>query len=354
MSALTREALWERLRAAGLVEGDLPAPAEALAPWYVRVMLGLAGWMAASFLLSFVGVALASVMQRAALMLAVGAGACFAATTIFRNRPGDFASVFGFAVSLAGQALIVLGLARLVGGDSLGATAALAAAVQAALFVFVPSYGHRIWCAFSAACAAAFALGEAGLQPFVPALATGAFVAVWLREFHHARRMQMLRAAGYGLAAAACLLAVLQGALWYRFAGLRGASSLPALWWAGASASGAVLIGAVIGLLRREGVPPGSGPGRFALGAAVLLALASLKAPGLGPAIAILVMGYANGNRVLAGFGIAALLGYLSHYYYSLQATLLEKSGLLAAAGITLLLARLVLRKCRPEGSARA
>jgi uncharacterized membrane protein len=64
------------------------------------------------------------------------------------------------------------------------------------------------------------------------------------------------------------------------------------------------------------------------------------------------VLGYANANRVLAGFGILALIGYLSYYYYSLQATLLEKSALLAAAGIALLLARCALLRAWPAQEA--
>jgi uncharacterized membrane protein len=122
--------------------------------------------------------------------------------------------------------------------------------------------------------------------------------------------------------------------------------------WSGAAASAAVLLGAAVGLLRREGVGLASGRGCLALGAALVVAAASLKAPGLGPAAAMLVIGYANGNRVLAGLGIVALLGYLSHYYYSLQLTLLEKSALLAATGLTLLAARFLLRRIWTEAHA--
>jgi uncharacterized membrane protein len=58
---------------------------------------------------------------------------------------------------------------------------------------------------------------------------------------------------------------------------------------------------------------------------------------------------FANGNRVLAGLGILALLGYLSHYYYALYATLLAKSALLAGAGLVLLAARFALRRWWPR-----
>jgi uncharacterized membrane protein len=56
----------------------------------------------------------------------------------------------------------------------------------------------------------------------------------------------------------------------------------------------------------------------------------------------IVVLGYANGNRVLAGLGIAGLLLYVSAYYYLLELTLLHKSAVLAATGLVLLTARWV------------
>jgi len=95
-------------------------------------------------------------------------------------------------------------------------------------------------------------------------------------------------------------------------------------------------------------VPLESAQGRIALAGALILALATLKAPGIGPAAALLVIGFANGNRILAGLGIIAMLGYLSHYYYSLQITLLEKSAVLAATGVALLAARLALLRYWP------
>jgi len=190
-----------------------------------------------------------------------------------------------------------------------------------------------------------------GLQVFAPAAVTAAFIVVWLKEFDCPARGELLRAGGYGLALAAVQTAVMHGGIWYSWLATMGGqahSGSVALAWAGAVAAGVVLVAAVLLLLRREQVALDSGPGRVALVAAAVLALASIKAPGVGPAVAILVVGYANGNRVPAGLGIAALIGYLSHYHYALHATLLEKSALMACAGIALLAARLALHRWWP------
>ena len=56
-AAVTAAALWARLSADGLVEGEMPEPGRPASPWYVRTMLGIAGWIGALFLLAFLGAA---------------------------------------------------------------------------------------------------------------------------------------------------------------------------------------------------------------------------------------------------------------------------------------------------------
>lgn len=347
MSPISRQALWERLREAGAVEGEPPAVGAARAPWFVRVMLGIAGWIGALFLLGFVGLGFVFVMEKAALSFVLGAAVCAGAAFLYRSAPhSDFMNQFGLAVSLAGQALMAYALLRWF-EHSFSAAALALALQQAALFLLVPNFVHRVWTAWTGAYAAVYALGHLGLHAFAPAAVTFGFLWPWLAEFDHPRRGELLRAAGYGLALAAVQTAVMYGGL----LGLlwRTGAASPALVWAGNLASGLVLVWAVLRLLKREGVGLGEPHGRIALAGAAILALVSLKAPGVGPAAAILVVGYANGNRVLVGLGVIALLGYLSHYYYALHATLLEKSGWLAVAGLALLAARWGLHRWWPR-----
>jgi uncharacterized membrane protein len=85
--------------------------------------------------------------------------------------------------------------------------------------------------------------------------------------------------------------------------------------------------------------------------ALVALALAALlsPAPGATTALLLLLLGFGAGDRVLLGLGFAALAGFVSHYYYQMQATLLAKSGVLLVTGLVLLLARLGLRWLFPD-----
>lgn len=357
MTALRREDLWAKLRDAGQVAGELPAAGEARAPWFVRLMLGIAGWIGAVFLLGFVGVGFVFVMKSSLASFVVGAGACALSVVIFRAaRKNDFVAQFGLAVSLAGQALMVFGAAQWFERSVTG-IALYVALQQALLFVLVPNFVHRLWAALSCTLAATYAMLDAGLYAFTPAATTAAFAWVALSEFKLARHGEMLRAGVYGLALTAVVAAVMHGHLLGGIPlgfGRRVIDLGQTGAWLGRIASLAVLLWAVLMLLRREGLAPSSGQGRIGLAGALILGLASIKAPGVGPAAAILIVGYANADRVLAGLGIFALLGYLSHYYYSLQATLLEKSGLLVAAGIALLVARLAMRRWWPDEAVAA
>jgi len=355
MTALRREDLWAKLRDAGLAAGELPAAGEARAPWFVRLMLGIAGWIGALFLLGFVGVGFVFVVKSSLASFVVGAGACALSVVIFRAaRKNDFVAQFGLAVSLAGQALMVFGAAQWFERSTTG-IALYIALQQALLFVLVPNFVHRLWAALSCALAATYAMLDVGLYAFTPAATTAAFAWAALSEFKLARHGEMLRAGVYGLALTAVVAAVMHGHLLGGLPlgfGRRVFDLGQAGAWLGRIASLAVLLWAVVMLLRREGLALTSGQGRIGLAGAAILGLASIKAPGVGPAAAILIVGYANADRVLAGLGIFALLGYLSHYYYSLQATLLEKSALLAAAGIALLVARLAMRHWWPAARA--
>jgi hypothetical protein len=152
----------------------------------------------------------------------------------------------------------------------------------------------------------------------------------------------LMRPLGYGFAIA---LIHLDGSLMIgpQFWGMlvSGLGSAPHfLVWAGPVVAGLVFIYAVWQLRERAGVEPGSRAGVFTTAAAIVLALCGLAAPGVSAAILILVLGFANGNRVLQGLGMLAFGGYLAHFYYQLSSTLLVKSMVLMATGAALLALR--------------
>ena len=342
----SRLEVWNRLVALGLAQGDLPPVSETRAPWYVRSMQAVAGWFAALFLLGFFGMAFSLLFKNPGAALVAGIALCAGAVVFFRAVPrSDFAAQLGLAASMAGQVLIVFGMTELV-AKSVNAAAVTVVLMEAALFVLLRNYLHRVLSAAAAVLALLWLLVDAGGYVLVPAVVTAGVAAAWLPEFRFARHGSLLRAGGYGVALAALCAIVMHGALWLVWMtaiGRRDALPGPAMAWIGHAALAGVLAFTAWKLLEREGLGLASPQGRVACAGVVILGLASIKAPGLAPTFALLALGFANGNRVLAGIGLATLLGYLSHYYYSLQLTLLEKSDVLAATGIALLLARMAM-----------
>jgi uncharacterized membrane protein len=76
----------------------------------------------------------------------------------------------------------------------------------------------------------------------------------------------------------------------------------------------------------------------------IVLALLTLSTPGIMAAIALLVLGFDQRNRILIGLAVVFLVKFFSVYYYSLRMTLLEKSIVLVASGLALLAARAYLQ----------
>jgi hypothetical protein len=340
MNTTDRETLWRQLSDAGLAQGDMPALSASPSPWYVRTMLGVAGWIGALFLLAFVGAGLSFLFDSQSAAVAVGLACCGTAYAIFlKAGKNDLASQFALAVSLAGQVMFVFGIADAVGDGRDSAGLPLAIAVfEGVLALTIPNFVHRVWSTLASMVGLGYALNVLT----VPGLATGIVAAglayLWLTESQWLPRSAVWRPIGFGLAFALLqfdALAMLGAAdLWYgRY------ESMPPRWifWIGPVIVAATLIYVVMRLLDRHGAAPGSRTGLAALGASAVIALATLKAPGVAAALLILVLGFSGGNRTLFGVGVLGMLGYLSHFYYSLEATLLMKSAALIVTGLVLI-----------------
>ncbi len=338
--------LWTRLSAGGFLEGAQPEPEPPGSPWFVRLMLGIAGWIGALFLLGFVGFALTFIMDDAASAMIAGAACCAGALALFRCFDGqDFAEQFALALSLAGQGLLVVGLGQLFKPDDPALYFAIAAA-EATLALAIANFLHRLLAAGGTAVALALAVNQLALHGLAAPLLCAALALIWLDPARWATGGRLWRPIGYGLVLALLLVETFR---------LFGAETLfgrarETGWMAlhgplvGRGLTGAVLVWAAATLSIREGFPPGSRTFLLAVGAAVLVGLLCLLAPGLGSALLILLLGFAAGNRLLMAFGILGLLGFTAHFYYSLHATLLAKSGILAVTGLSLLAASLFLR----------
>ncbi len=352
MNDLSPEQLWNHLAEKHLVTGEMGPLPDARSPWFVRVMLGFAGWIGALFLLSFVGAALTFIIRSSAASLMAGAIICAGVAVIFRFSKGqDFAVQFGLATSFAGQALFIYGLMETFKWGN-GFTYVCITVFMVVLAAIVANEIHRAATAFAASVSLGLALWWYGVPYLAPALITSAMAVIWMHEFSWANRGSVLRPIGYSLVLAALYsngVLLMHGYSWLLE---RRAVNIPVLarfsYWANILTIGAVFFYTVHRLLAREGFGIKDRPAQASLFAAATIAIVSYKAPGIAAGLVIVLLGYANANRVLGGLGVFSLIAYLALYYYQLQTTLLVKSASLMATGIVLLVARFALHRLWP------
>jgi len=344
-----RAQLWEGLASAGITHGSLPAEAGDRSPWYVRAMLGIAAWLAAVFLLAFLGIALSTVLRNATAAIAIGAVICGAAIVVLRMVTANvFVAQLAVAVSLAGQGLIAFGLLDHGGWRGAGPWLALAA-LEIVLVALAPDYLHRVLSTLAAAVAMRMALGVLGWAALFPALLAAVFVATQGNEPRLLTRSAVWTAVVTGLVLTLLFL-VPASLVWNELGGVRRASHFVALPpWLGTVALAVVFVGAIGKLLRDARVAWTSPTGAYALLAAVAVVLVAWPIPGVMVALLVLLLAFAAGQHVLMGLAILLLLAALGHYYYSLQSTLLVKAAALFATGVVLIAARFLVRVAVPR-----
>jgi len=291
--------LWKKLSEKGLVAGEEPVLVEDSAPWYVRTMLGIAGWIGALFMLGALFSGFWAFFESEIASGVLGLVACLVSIVIYRSMMhNDFMAQFGFAISLAGQGLLTFGMLQglelFEGGDEfIGRVRMLAlimVVLQLILFIMIPNFLHRIWSGVIGISALTFLLIQFGFYPFSLAI----------------------------------LLAL--GGAW--------GNNLSSL------LLGGVLIAVVAVLLVRAQVNMLSSKGVAALFLALFIALMGVWTPGITIALVFVILGYAHGNKVLTGVGLVTLVIFVSQFYYQLDLTLLYKSLVLVVSGLALLLIR--------------
>lgn len=335
----------------------MPAVADAATPWYVRVMLGIAGLIAAGFLLGFIGLGFVFVVQDTTASIAVGLMVIVAAYVLFRAvTRNDFAAMFALAVSLAGQLLFVYGLMGLLGGwRASGLSFWILAALQLVLAVVMPNYIHRTLSAYAAGMAFAYACGMSGASFVATGASAIALAALWLNEARFGPRHAVALPMAYGLTLAFLHLQA-ASLFWLSLPAVFGARLVAGPWpLAGTVLTAAAFIVTAAVLFQREGWKMNTPRTLLAMGAVVAMCVLSVQAPGIVACLLIVLLGFSNGNRLLVGVGIAALALYLAGYYYRLDVTLLHKSAVLLVTGLVLLGARwIVLHRVMPAEPADA
>lgn len=300
-------------------------------PWYVKFVSGLGAWLAAMTFVGFLGCSNLLELEGASSYVT---GTLFLVTGVLLYRNVDWTQIFfsqlALAGSLVGQTILVATFTETA--DLPGAALGYGLLVVPPLYWLYDSGVHRFLTSVAALTMGAAAFGE--VQPVwgqtvlfgVELAAIGAIFSggtilplgwrVWLRPFGYAAVVSVIWSSSAfflldylemqtlvvhrGLAAATLLY------LAYEAVREGGSEWLEAAFWGGAAA----------------------------------VALAVFSTPGLLVAMIVLFLGLWRGSAALSTLGVVSLAYYLWAFYYSIDMTLLAKSGVLVASGAILLALR--------------
>ena len=308
-----RAGLWNELTENNFVTGDVPAYENIESPWYVRLLIGFSGWISALFMLAFIGTAFEFVINNKSAALTVGSIMIIAAYKLLTTKSdSDFLSQFALAVSFSGQALLIYSL-ELIQFSSVrdGGNWLLLAAIQAVLAWFMPNSTHRVRSAFIAIIAINIAFMAWHIYAIQTAFVMAIVAVIWLNEFKWIEYHEKLKPIGYGVTLA-LLYQVSSGIYHFIFLSSTRNSGSEMPFWVGDLLSGIVILFVVFELLRRHSILIPGKVANIAFIGAVILILVSLKMFGITAGVMIILLGYANGNRILTGLGIASLIYYIS------------------------------------------
>lgn len=333
-----RNELWQKLVHADVVSGELPSVDTIESPWYIKVLLAISGWLAALFLLGFLGAAFSFAFRNSGVSFVVGGLMIGGAYAFLRMPKNEFIEHLALAVSFAGQCLVAYAIYDSIKGET---SLLLFAVFQLGLAVVMPNFLHRVFSSFAFAFCLSLAFTGWGLPFIVSGLILCAVAWLWLNEFRFYRYINMLQPIGYGLILA--VISITCSALMGSDFSRSQTKTFYIQPWMGELIAGVALMYVVREIVNRIGLGGFNKMSLVLYGAVVALTLASWQAHGITVGLVILLLGFAGSNRVLMGLGIIAFLYFVSSYYYFLEVTLLAKSLSLLLIGVVMLSIRWLL-----------
>ncbi len=315
--------------------GLLDQSATIKTPWFVKLLAIGSGWLAAVFSCFIIGLLFHDLFKNEYALIVAGGLAVFVAYIAFSAKPSDFLEHLALAISLVGQLLITYAIVELTRSNVRlnPATPICFLGLHSALLFIMPNSLHRSVSGFAVAGSLALLFSSLGLHTLYPAAALAVLTALTLSEFKPWSKLHISKCLVYGFS--------LQFLFPVSFHSVLDSSTVssPPMSNILVDISTAIVLVAGIGFLAKRYNARGKTIA-ISMFASTLFGLASLELSGIAAAGLILVLGFAQSNRLLMTIGGFSLLTQTSYYYYNLDTTLLIKSASLASLGVILLLTR--------------
>lgn len=340
---LSDKDLWLHLQDKNLIDGDFSANTIDSTPWYIKTMQGFAGWIAALFMLAFVGTLFGSLFfNDNEMLLGIGGlSCCIVSFFIFKSKgQANFFEQLALAVSLCGQFMMAWALFEFF---SLRETTVflLLAVIQGVLALLMPNFLHRVISSWFAMIALFWGLNQQGIFGLDSAIAAALFTLIWVKDATWYKYQSILIPISFGLAIS---LVQFSGHFLFRneLAEFFIRENPSFLQHYGPTIGSAILaltcIYLVFCILSEQKISITSRTGVISLSGITLLLVASAPIAGLSSAILILIVGFLRQRITLMALGVIALISFISWYYYNLAETLLTKSIYLLSLGSLFLL----------------
>ena len=334
---------------------DKMASSEEGSPWFINVFFGFTGILSSLFFIGFLSLLLFefSFFESFIGLLVVGTLLSAAGWLLFSNartRYSPFWNSLAFAITLAGQ--MYIGFALLFEGFDPPISVLLLLLVQLIITVVMTNFIYRLLSATVALCCLVYLSSYYGFSEVSLALLAVITIVAHLQRYSILQRLsqqwrsnfaEIISAIGY--ASALVLLGVsvyfIAAEYGYGRGGYEETISYN-YYLAQALLTLASLYAAYL-ILKRYNIQLLSATGLIVIGATAVLGVVSIYVSGLLVTSLIIVIAFANSQRVLLGLGIIALVSYIFWYYYQLDTSLLLKSASMLVVGIGLLLIRWLL-----------
>jgi hypothetical protein len=309
-------------------------------PWFVRVLTGFGAWVAALFLITFLAIVVVGKEAWGAILL--GLVLCAGATGLRYLGSNASLSQLALASGLAGQGLFLGGVG--IRAENMETMAGAAVVLFVVLLFAFPDPIQRFLSALGASLAMLFLLRRLASGVAVDVALVG-IAALVHALFLHQERLQrgplhaLVMPTGFGLVTA--LFSVLMLRTFTLYQQLLDSSGVGAPAGVVTLGLATVTLYTTRRILAENGVNSGGAAGVTAFAALTLVALLTLRTPGVIAAAGVMGLAFHRRSVVLLGLAVAFVLAFGVSYYYDLELSLLAKSAALLGSGLVLLGLRL-------------
>ncbi|WP_227428910.1 DUF4401 domain-containing protein [Psychrobacter sp. I-STPA6b] len=325
-------------------------------PWYVSSLMLLSGLISGFFLISIFSILLAGMLHSFGILISFAIAMTAISFWLFRysdritlHHIQIFISSLGFSIGMAGLVYWFLSINELLLTAS--QTAGILLLIQILLTLIMPNFIYRLISSLLGIGCLLFllyqyhalevSLGLLALFASICSLQSDELISYLPNKYQpYAKRLNhvLTYAITFALLTISAYFIVSEQTLYALYGfddvnpfaqtlvkqGLLIVASLYASWL----------------ILRRYGISLLSHTGLLISTAVIIIGLLSLYVSGLLATCLVIVMAFANKQRVLLGLAIFALVSYIFWYYYQLDSSLLVKSGSMLIIGLALLLLR--------------